>query len=199
MSLGNTILYTGGVGPALKEQEEKLPELFEPYGFNVEFHPFDYGATDAREWLDDTGENLKRLSVRGSAFLLSTSGGAKLHLSLAIRNPDDFNGMAMINGKVPPYDLTELNPSTLQKLPNLVLSSNILEEDLPNITKDVRRRVLSVNSQEDEEIAPKHSLLEGGAHHTMPVHGHLESLKYGLTTDIVVIVDFFRRLRATSV
>jgi pimeloyl-ACP methyl ester carboxylesterase len=183
------VLYIAGIG-GLPEVQDTLAELWEPYGLSVEYEPLDWTAIDYEQRLVIIGERIIELSEHDRVSLVGASGGGKPVLSLLSRHPDYVHRAVTISSKVNPYDI---GSGTRHAYPNLVLSSDILPDELNQITAEMRKRVLCVHPLIDEIVAPEDAVLEGANQHTVRADGHVAGIAHALTVDSNVIIDFIQQ------
>lgn len=189
-------VFIGSLGgiPAIQEQ---LPEIMLRKGVILDPRPLDYMGTDYQDWLKDTGNYIRWLAKRWRVHVIGASGGGPPAASLFRRHADVIDRAVIWSGKM--TDLYEFkNPKNTKKYEgtNLVESARrFQEEDRPQLTPALLRRMLFTYGEADETIAPDHSVLEGAPNtHTLPTLTHDDALAYAMSArlGLGVTIDFVR-------
>lgn len=183
------VIYIGGVGDK-PEVQQNLEELWLPHGLLVEHQPIDWADTDYMQRLKSIGERAVQLSKLGNVSLVGASGGGKAVLSLFARHSDYIHRSVTISAKVQPYITSA---ATREAYPNLAISSDTLQEDLPSISNEMRRRILCVYPLSDEVVAPEDAVLEGALEYSVHANGHINGIDVALTSGGGTIADFVFR------
>ncbi len=189
-------VFIGSIGGIPKIQE-RLPEIMLGKGVILDPRPLDYMGTDYQDWLEDTGDYIKRLAKRWRVHVIGASGGGPPAASLFRRHADVIDRAVIWSGKM--TDLYAFkNPKNTQRYEgtNLVESAGVFQvEDRPRITPHMLQRMLFTHGEEDGDIAPEHSVLEGAPNtHEFPTITHDAALTYAMATrlGLSVTIDFVR-------
>ena len=183
------VIYIQGIGDQPKEQE-RLAELWEPYGLCIEPQLIDWTSTDYEQRLEDIGNRVEQLSEQGKLSMVGASGGGKPALSLFASHPDSIHRVITISSKVDRY---VISPVTRKLFPNLVISSDVLPNSLKKISGEMLKRILCLHPLSDDVVAPKDAVLTGANYHTVQANGHIPGIAHALTVESGVIADFIRR------
>lgn len=191
MSKTEHVLYIPSFDGTPKVQAE-VSELWRPYDVRVESRASVVTDDNYEEWLEETGEEIDELARETKVYVVGASGGGKSALSLLIRHPDSVHRIVIINTKIDPYNFH--NPETRKKLPNLAKTSDVLQDDMPRMTMEMRNRTLSLRSRNDEILdGPDDAVLYGGNNVVIPVETHADGISFAVTRCGMQIVRFCRQ------
>lgn len=193
---GDYVLYRPGMpgSSELEELRKALPLLWLPHDVIVEIQETDYATADpgCATMAQQTATRLAEVAEMGyRGSLLGDSGAVRINLLVAAWYPHLIHRLVNISGKITmPYDLPD---KTRQRLPVLAESSDILPGELHKIHYSTRQRTLCVYGEEDEEIDPSTSLLEGAQSFELPACGHEIIIAHALSTTNQEIREFIQQ------
>ncbi|MBP9738613.1 hypothetical protein KBD20_02910 [Candidatus Saccharibacteria bacterium] len=176
------VIYIQGVG-AKPLVQEQLPELWLPYGLSVEQQPVEWTSADYDDRVAEIGTRIIELSAVGNVSIVAASGGVKTQMSLIARYIEHIHRAVSINGKFEPFDFSD-SPTQGTRRPNLVRSSDVMQEDYKNISPeklaDISTKLLWIRSRSDETI-PHDTVPSVVKEYILPIDGHRQGIEYALT------------------
>lgn len=179
MASPERVLYISGVGDEPLIQE-RLPELWKPYGLQVVRTSIDATKNDYETRIEEVGELIQELAEDGQIDIVGASDGGVTGMVLYARNSDLVRSLTTISTKMELYDL---QPETRDQYPNLVKSSAAQQAELPNITPFMRRTMLCLRGLKDKRVSPQKAWLPGAHDHTLFAFSHRAAIERALTVE----------------
>lgn len=186
------VIYIPGLGDYKPRGQQLVPKYWRLFGVNGHYfamhwndkEPFTPKLARLLAVIDALSKNGDRVSLVG------TSAGASAVLLAYAARPKKIAGVVCICGKINNPSARDPRYAGNPALKEFLFK---LQDALPKLTPDMRKRIMSIRPLSDKEVPPADTIIPGAKGQVIPVSGHVVSIGVALVFYSGVVVGFLKR------
>ncbi len=189
----HTIIYIPGLGDHKLGRQASTVRWWRIFGVQSLIYTMNWLENDT---FDDRMEGLLKkidelIQEGHTVSIVGVSAGASVALSVFSKRKNVMHRAVCLCGKI--GNLDRINPRYFKRHPNFHSSVKELQKNLPSLTDEDKKRILSVRPLYDELVYVKDSILPGSNQKILPTVGHVVSIAYGISIGSFGIIRFIKQ------